>query len=85
MPAAMAHLTIPESGLTLVEPLASKTETKTDGRPLQIMELELADGVLQEMFKSARHGGKGVNLSFGKTIVSYWANAYSWRYSAANT
>ncbi len=62
-------LTVPESGLTLLGSPTPTAEVKSDNKPLQIMQLDLADGVLQDVFKSARHGGKGVNVTFGKTIV----------------
>ena len=68
----MIPLAIPESGLTLVDSAQSQTENgplKADNKPIQIMQLELTDDVLQEILRSARHGGKGVNMSFGKMIV----------------
>ncbi len=68
----MIPLAIPESGLTLVDSVQSQTENgplKADNKPIQIMQLELTDDVLQEVLRSARHGGKGVNMSFGKMIV----------------
>ena len=40
-------------------------------KPLQAMRLELEAGVLDNILRSARSGGKGVHLSFGKTIVSH--------------
>ena len=68
----MIPLAIPKTGLTLVDSAQSRTENgplKADNNPIQIMQLELTDDVLQEILRSARHGGKGVNMSFGKTIV----------------
>ena len=68
----MVPLAIPESGLTLVDSAQSQTENgplKADNKPIQIMQLELSDDVLQEILRSARHGGKGLNMSFGKMIV----------------
>ena len=68
----MALLAVPDSGLTLVESPQARTQDgqlKPDSKPIQVMQLELTDAVLQEILKSARQGGKGVNLSLGKTIV----------------
>ena len=67
----MAPLTVPDEGLTLLESPTSISEGKNGNKPLQIMQLDLADGVLEEILKSARHGVKGLNVSFGKTIVRY--------------
>lgn len=68
----MVQLTVPEGGLTLSETHHSKIEGKNDRKPLQIMQLDLADDLVKEIFKSSRHGGKGgVNVQFGKVIVSY--------------
>lgn len=65
----MAPLTVPETGLNLLEAPTSITEEKKESKSLQIMQLDLPDDVLEAIVKSARHGGKGVNVSFGKTIV----------------
>lgn len=66
----MGQLTVPPGGLTLVDPLTSSTDSKTDDKQSQIMQLDLEAGLLQELLRSARHGGKGVSVAFGKTIVS---------------
>ena len=72
----MDLLALPETGLTL-----SRSPTyhgdKTESKPLQIMQLDLADGVLEDIVNSARHGLKGVNVTFGKTIVCFILNTYS--------
>lgn len=68
----MVQLAVPKSGLTLVDSAQSQTENgllKADNKQIQIMQLELSDDVLQEILRSARHGGKGLNMSFGKMIV----------------
>ena len=44
--------------------------SSTSPKPLQAMRLELDAGVLDNIIRSARSGGKGVHMSFGKTIVS---------------
>ena len=69
----MAPLIIPESGVTLLEIGSSTTDddtSKLETKPIQAMQLELTDDVVQEILRSARHSGKGMNMSFGKTIVS---------------
>ena len=65
----MVPLAIPESGLTLVDSEIENGPPKADTKPVQIMQLDLTDDMLQEILRSARHGGKGVNMSFGKMIV----------------
>lgn len=68
----MAKILIPQQGLTLVEPSLSKPSdgaTKSGNMPTQSMLLDLEDNVLQEILKVARHGGKGMSVNFGKTIV----------------
>ena len=44
--------------------------SSTSPKPLQAMRLELEAGILDNIIRSARSGGKGVHMSFGKTIVS---------------
>lgn len=63
----MVPLTVPEGGLTLLDSPMSTADDKT--KPLQIVQLDLADAILEDIFKSARQGGKGLNVTFGKTIV----------------
>ena len=67
----MPPLTVPEAGLTLLGSPTPTPESKNESKPLQIMQLDLADGVLEEIVKCARHGGKSMNVSFGKTIVKH--------------
>ncbi len=67
----MVQLTVPEGGLTLLEPPTSTMGSSTESKPVQIMQLVLEKGILKEIFKSSRHGGKGVNITFGKSIVGY--------------
>ena len=73
----MDILNIAEEGITLSGAPGSRpggAANKPPSKPLQAMRLELEDGVLDNILRSARSGGKGVHLSFGKTIVS-WPNA----------
>ena len=73
----MAPLSIPDSGLNLVDVDRSETVIKvseSDSTILQTLQLDLAEGLLEEVLKSARHGGKGVHVSFGKTVVSHSLN-----------
>lgn len=68
----MTTLSIPSSGLTLLGSPGTKDYndvSKIGGRVPQAMRLDLDDGVLQNILRTARSGGKGVHLSFGKTIV----------------
>jgi len=77
----MATLDISSNGLRLLEcpgMNAHDDNTKTGGRVQQAMRLDLEDGVLQNILRSARSGGKGVNLSFGKTIVHSFTKSYSY-------
>ena len=70
----MTQLSVPEHGLKLLElldhpPASDDGNAKLKAVPAQAMLLELDDNVLHEILRSARHGGKGVNLAFGKSIV----------------
>ena len=69
----MDTLNIAEEGVTLNGAPGFRpggSANKPSSKPLQAMRLELEDGVLDNILRSARSGGKGVHLSFGKTIVS---------------
>lgn len=75
----MAALDISSNGLTLLEcPGTSGHDhiSKTGARVQQAMRLDLEDAVLQNILRSARSGGKGVNLSFGKNIVRFFNNKF---------
>lgn len=75
----MAQILVPDSGLTLINHTQSKTENaaaKDDTGLAQVMQLDLPPKVLGDILRSARHGGKGVNLQFGKTIVSRLLNGH---------
>lgn len=67
----MAQLTIPEGGLVLAgAPSSNNANGSSAGtKPPQAMRLDLADGVLEEILRASRNGGKGVHMSFGKTVV----------------
>lgn len=67
----MVQLTVPEGGLTLPQTPTFTNDSNTDGQPLQIIQLDLTEGILKEVFKNSHHGGKGVNITFGKSIVRY--------------
>lgn len=69
----MAQLLVPETALTLIEypqPNLQGGAFENNTGLAQVIQLELAPNVLGDMLRSARHGGKGVNVQFGKTIVS---------------
>ena len=68
----MAHITIPAEGLMLhgaPGPHARGDPSKTALLAQQAMRLDLDEGVLQGILRSARSGSKGVHVSFGKSIV----------------
>ena len=75
----MAQLLVPNSGVTLIERTQSTLQHDVR-KPItglaQVMQLELQPNVLGDLLRSARHGGKGVNVQFGKTIVSHLLNTY---------
>ena len=73
----MDILNIPDDGLTLNGAPGFRpggSANKPPLKPLQAMRLELEDGVLDNILRTAQSGGKGVHLSFGKTIVG-WPHA----------
>ena len=75
----MAQLLVPDSGLTLLHLAHSKPNdgaSKTKTGLAQVMRLELTPNLLGDVLRSARHGGKGVNVHFGKTIVSGLLNSH---------
>ena len=75
----MAQLLVPDSGLTLVHHPLSRPEDATPKMHTglaQVMQLDLPPNLLGDLLRSARHGGKGVNVHFGKTIVSGLLNSH---------
>ena len=64
-------LTVPNGGTTLcgIPGSASDDGSSSAKAVPQAFRLDLEDGVLQNILRSARSGGKGVHVSFGKTIV----------------
>ena len=75
----MAQLLVPDSGLTLIDHAKPKLQdptSKNNNGLAQIMQLDLSPNLLGDLLKSARHGGKGVNVQFGKTIVSGLLNSH---------
>lgn len=73
----MAQLLVPNSGLALIDFTQSKPKdaaSKHNTGLAQVMQLELPPNVLGDMLRSARHGGKGVNVQFGKTITLHYGN-----------
>lgn len=73
----MAQLLVPDSGLTLVEhakPKLQDPNSKKHNGLAQIMQLDLPPNLLGDLLKSARRGGKGVNVQFGKTITLHYGN-----------
>lgn len=75
----MAQLLVPDSGLTLIEHTQSTFEngvSKKNTGFAQVMQLQLPPNILGDVLRSTRHGGKGVNVQFGKTIVSRLLNSH---------
>lgn len=79
----MAQLLVPDDGLTLIDQIqpklqdaASKAASKSNSGLAQVMQLDLPPHLLGDILKGARHGGKGLNVQFGKTIVSGLLNNY---------
>lgn len=75
----MAQILVPDTGLALINRTQSKSEdaASRDNTGLaQVMQLDLPPNILRDVLKSARHGGKGVNVHFGKTIVSGLLNSH---------
>ncbi len=67
------QLLVPDSGLTLTHNALLKPQdaaSKINTGLSQVMQLQLPPNLLGDLLRSARHGGKGVNVHFGKTIVS---------------
>ena len=61
----MASVVVPDGGLILP---ASHHNAEPVDCP-QIMQLELDHGMLHELIKAARPGGRSPQISFGKTMV----------------
>lgn len=78
----MAEVLVPDSGLTLIHHAQSKSEnvtSKVNSGLAQVMQLDLPPKILGDVLRSARHGGgkgHGVNVHFGKTIVSGLLNSH---------
>ena len=66
----MAPVIIPDSGLVLPASYSNPGSSKDGISIPQIMQMELENGVLHELIRSARHAVKSPHISFGKTIVS---------------
>ncbi|KAL6713885.1 hypothetical protein ACLMJK_008379 [Lecanora helva] len=82
----MAPLNVPETGMTLVDsPRATPADQGTGNKPLQIMQVDLTDDVLEDIVKSARHGGTGLNVSFGKTIAIHYGHNKSQHLTASSS
>lgn len=66
----MVPIRIPENGVSIQGAPCSITdgEIASDGGHNQVMRLDLATGVLENIMKASRMG-KDIHMSFGKTIV----------------
>ncbi|KAL8831898.1 MAG: hypothetical protein Q9191_000611 [Dirinaria sp. TL-2023a] len=74
----MANIDIPAEGLTFQGSPAPLIHgdglPKTASTVKQAMRLDLDEGVLQGILRTARSGGKGVHVSFGKSITLHYGN-----------
>jgi len=69
----MEGIPIPKSGLVL-GPAGADQSVKDGTSFAQVMQLDLKDGMFEEILKASRHGGKALLISFGKTIVRCFIN-----------
>ncbi len=67
----MAQITLKDGGLVLAGAPSFNTANGPSAgtKPPQAMRLDLEDGVLEDILKASRNDGKGVHISFGKTVV----------------
>ena len=65
----MAEIDIPTEGLVLDRFLPPTANPNNLDSP-QVMRLDLADGILDELIRCARSGSKPMSLEFGKQVVS---------------
>ncbi|SLM36845.1 hypothetical protein LPUS_06533 [Lasallia pustulata] len=69
----MDPLLAPKSGIALLgAPHVDAKSSKPDAKSTQVMRLDLAEGMFSELLKSVRGGGKGLQLSFGKTPTLHY-------------
>ncbi|KAI9719467.1 MAG: hypothetical protein M1812_003538 [Candelaria pacifica] len=72
----MPSVLVPKDGLLLHDATAAgDSSSKPSSRPNQAMRLDLAADTLNEILKSARGGGKGVQLSFGKAMTLHYGSS----------
>lgn len=71
----MIPIRLPENGIGLqgAPSSASDLESASNGAPHQVMRLDLAAGVLEDIMKASRMG-KDIQMSFGKTITIQYGN-----------
>ncbi|KAL8722170.1 MAG: hypothetical protein Q9225_001314 [Loekoesia sp. 1 TL-2023] len=71
----MTPIRIPENGLSLQGAPCSISDDgiADDGAHPQVMRLDLAGGVLEDIMKASRMG-KDIHMSFGKTITIHYGN-----------
>ncbi|KAI9872065.1 MAG: hypothetical protein M1830_002103 [Pleopsidium flavum] len=71
----MVSLVVPKSGLVLDGATdVNVGSIKSGSKPTQVMRMILSEGMLDELMKSSRAGGKGMQLSFGKTPTLHYGN-----------
>lgn len=79
----MHSLKLPPTGLAL-EAASSpdNSSSKSEVKPTQVLQLNLASGLLEDLLKEARAGGKGVQITLGKSPVCILVVGYE---STANS
>lgn len=75
----MAEFDIPPAGLVLdrLSPSTNLAGATNKTEAVQVMQLDLAHGILDELIRCARHGSKPMYLTFGKTVVRLEATSAS--------
>ncbi|KAI9706589.1 MAG: hypothetical protein M1836_003596 [Candelina mexicana] len=72
----MPSVLVPEDGLSLHHATAAgNSPSKPPSRPTQAMRLDLPADMVNEILKSARGGGKAVQLSFGKAPTLHYGSS----------
>ncbi|KAL9117074.1 MAG: hypothetical protein Q9187_006393 [Circinaria calcarea] len=66
----MPTLNVPPAGLALEgAPSTDNSPSKSEVKPAQVLQLNLDSGLLEALLKEARAGGRGVQLTLGKSPV----------------
>ena len=70
----MYSLNVPPAGLVLeATPSTNNSSSKSVDKPAQVLQLNLASGLLEDLLRDTRAGGKGVQITLGKSPVGILA------------